>query len=243
MAENRKSEIKTLDDLAEENCSVLFDTSVVVGPLGQNRRDLRLKGKIEFTEKNIEFLRDIIKYVENGSEFYITKPVLEEIDKGSFYTYKKAIKKGKARGNKILLKFRRLLVEEGKEKRKLVKCFKYNNKIINFDENEGVLLNRALEKYSDIQEKYELEDTDFDFLINGLTIAITSNPVDLLSNDYHIFYARNDVLQKINFRERKIYNKNFWGEDIRFFNRIGFLDFEELVMKQSYNRNSAVIPK
>ncbi len=230
MRKNRKSEIKTLEKFSLENRLLIVDTSIIIGPLGQKRNGLRLKEQIDFTEKNKDFLIEIEEYLENGSRFYTTELILKEIYEG-------------CRCKKSLDPYG-LIEDEGKERERLAESFRDNKKIIILDGNKKDLYDCISKKYKGIGKERGLSYADFDLLMKGLTIAITSNPVDLLSNDYPIFFARNDILQEINSKRRKIYNKNFGDDDIGFFNRIGFSEFERLVMKQSYkDRNSAVIPK
>jgi len=271
MGKNRKSEIKTLKKLSLENCSVLFDTTVIMHPLGKSRGDFSdIKDKIDFIKDNIGFLVETRQYIERGSNFYITEPVRKEIREGDSYSrshLERIIRREGQCENKGLLKLRRLIVEKKEEKGRLTESFRNKNKIITFGRNEEEFYNMIFKKYREsgekifstigdnnpeqisfekeiyncvfikyleIGEKHDLSYADFDLLMKGLSLSITSNPVILLSNDYSIFYARNDILQEINSRGRKIYNKNFGEEDIGFFNRIGFSEFESLVMKNSH---------
>ncbi len=212
----RNSEIKTLKDLSLENRLLIVDASAIMAPLGTNRENLRLKEKINLTEGNKRFLGDMIKYIENGSNFYITQPVLEEIYEGCKYK-----KTSDPYG---------LIEEEEKERERLADSFKDNKKIIVLDRNKEDMYVCISEKYKWIGKKRGLSCADFDLLIKGLTLSITSKPVKILSNDYHVFYARNDILQRINSHEKKIYNRELGDKDIGFFNRIGFFDFKSLVM-------------
>ncbi len=238
MAEkSRNSEIKTLEELSLEGCPVLVDTSVIMSPLGRNRGDYTsTKGKFYFTGKNREFLIKVRKYIENGSKFYITELIRQEIRGGRSYPYRKIIREEGGCKYRKLLDLRRLIVKEEKDKGRLAESFRDNNRIIILNKEEEKFYKELSNKYERTRKRYSLSSTDFDLLLKGVVLALMSNPISLLSNDYSIFYLRNKLL-----------NENYYliERDIRFFKRKGFFDFESLVMKNSSQkfRNSAVIPK
>lgn len=215
------SEIKSLEELASEDCRILFDTSAIINPLGKGRKYFDFKAvreKADFKEQNNNFLRDVTSYIINKGNFFVTGYVLEEISNYPNYDYKKIIKKEGHCRDKELLRLRRMIKKEEQNKRRMVNAFIDNNKLVVLEDEMKKLYERISEKYQGLKEKYKLSDTDFDFLLTGITFAMASVPVIFVSNDYKIFYARNKILRGNCLEEH----------DVRFFTRVDFFKFNPL---------------
>ena len=227
MAIINNPEVKSLEELASENCSILFDTSIIISPLGKKRGffdSKRIKEKADFIEENNNFIQEMRKYVINGNNFFTTTPVIEEIYNRSHYNYKKKIRKDWLSKGKELLRLRRLIKKEEQEKTRLKNAFVDNRKLIMFEGETKKLYERVSEKYQKVIGEYSLSHTDFDFLMTGITLAMTSNPVIFVSNDYKILYARNKILERDHLEE----------QNVRFFTRIDTFKFMPLFYHKSH---------
>ncbi len=215
------SEIKSLEELASEDCHILFDTCVISRPLGNSTKFLEgkiIKEKADFYEKNNNFLDELIRYIVNKGNFFVTSYIIKEIVNHNSYHYKKAIRKEGGCRDRELLRLRRLFKREEQNKRRVANAFIDNDKLIILEGEMKKLYEKVSEKYQGLIEEYGLSNVDFDFLITGITLAMTSNPVIFLSNDYKIFHARNRILKREKIDEKMI----------RFFVREDFFSFRSL---------------
>ncbi|MFH1311005.1 MAG: hypothetical protein ABIH65_01215 [Nanoarchaeota archaeon] len=215
------SEIKSLEELTSEDCHILFDTSVIICPLGKNKEffeNRKEKAKADFLEKNNEFLNEMKEYILNKNNFFTTDSVIKELYSHHHYNYMKMIRRAGGHKDRELLRLRRMINKEQKEQRKIISAFTDNDKLIILEGEMGNIYDRIFEKYQKLIKENGLSYTDFDFLITGITLSMTSNPVIFVSNDYGIFHARNRILQKENLEEK----------DSRFFIRTNFFEFRSL---------------
>ena len=221
---SNKLVIKSLESLAKENSLVLWDTSAISCPIFKSNFLKQIKCHKEkerehadFREKNNIFIHNVGEYIKSRN-FFTTNFVLEEIGAGGHYGYKQMIKREGCCRNRELLRLRRAIKEERHEKGKVINAFTDNNKIILLDDEKRRVYFTASKKYQNFKTKYELSDTDFDFLITGLSLAATSRPVIFLSNDLKIYHARNEIVEDMNL------NRN----DARFFIRDRIFEFREI---------------
>jgi len=220
-AEN--DEFKTLEELSLENCPVLFDTSVIVQPLRKGKSDLEYKQveeKTYFVNENLKFIRQMTGYIKEKKNFLTVRSVIDELSRGNAYGYKKGVKKRGSFRNRPLLKLCRAIRAEEKERRKLIDSFLENERIIKLDEEKEVY-SIVYNKYLGILEEFNLSDTDINFFLTGITLAMTSTPVILVSNDFGILKARN----------RMLVNACLDEESIRFYCRSNFLEFRLLKIR------------
>jgi len=213
----QKNHLKSLDELAKQDF-VLIDTNIFSSPLGGYKDLVNIKEKLISVEKDCEFLILMKNLVEEKGNFYITHLVFEEIQSCS-YNFKKSIRKnrGSQKKNRDLLELRRKLRERCKITRSLANSFQENDRIIGLREDEQLIYDSLCKKYNRNKKEYGLSDTDFDFLISGVTIAKTkSKYVTLVSNDFGIFKARTGIVKK----------ENLSFKNLRFFIRESLYDFK-----------------
>ena len=215
------SGIVTLEELAYKGNYVLFDTSAIISPLGKGMShidDKIIKEKADFKEENNNFLDKMTKYIISNGNFFATSYVLEEIIKIKHYNYKKKIRKEGSCRNHELLRLRRLIKMEEYSKKRIVNSFIDNNKVILIEHVNKNIYDNLIKKYHKFIDEYNLNHTDFDFLLTGMTLVAASNSVIFVSNDYKIFHARNRILKREKIEE----------QNAQFFTRIDFLKFQQL---------------
>jgi len=211
---------KTLEEIAKRDF-VLFDTSSLSNPLkvSQSIDSASINEKIIMFEENFQFFCLMKEYLEKGTHFYITQLVFNEIQAGG-YSLKKNIKKHHLRGNieknRALLDFRRKLREKCKENRSLANLFQDYERVVKLNSNEQQIYDFFYNKYLILKYNYDLSETDFNFLISGISLAKTGKYVTFVSNDFDIFKARRRIVKS----EDMLYKTT------RFFIRKSFLDFE-----------------
>ena len=214
------SGIKTLEELASEDCCILFDTSVIT-PLGKGKEffdSKTIKEKADFKEQNSNFLHELVRHIANKGNFFVTGCVLEEIGNRRNYDYKKTIRREGACKDRELLRLRRLIKRGEQEQRRVLNAFIDNDKVVILEGEMKKLYDRISEKYQMFIGKYSLSHADFDFLLTGITLAMASIPIIFVSNDYKIFYARDDILEDENIKEK----------DVSFLTRVDFFKFRPL---------------
>lgn len=215
-------ELRSLEELASEDCCILLDTSIMK-PLGKDRKDIcfgKTKEKADLTGPNNNFLHELADYIINHNNLFTTINVIEEICNIEHYNYKKMIKLDGQCRNRELLRLRRLIMGEEKKRMRVVNAFKDNNKLMVLKDEMECTYNRMFEEYQRFmgESDLSLSHTDLDFLLTG--------PVIFLSNDYKIFYARNYILEKEKLEEQKA----------RFFTRADFFGFNLL----SYHKHPQI---
>lgn len=207
----------SLEDLADEYGIVIFDTCALGEPLGYFRENNSLDDRKKVFEGNHLFRVNLIELVNNNSMFFITPFIFNEFSRNINYPYKKIIKrKGSIRNKNYLYLFRKIR-EENKDRRKLLRAFEENEKILILNEKEKIAYNDFYRKYFGLGVNYELSKTDLDLLVNGAVVSRTRNSVSIISNDFGILYLWNTFL-----KEEKISPKK-----LGFFIKKTFLDFEE----------------
>ena len=207
----------SLDSLALKEYLVLLDTSVLLDYYTKNRDPETLTEKFAKAKEDYDFFVLMKNYVQNGSNFYITSLVSNELQNGYSPSFKKKIKKVGYCADHELLKLHRKRREKNKMKRILEQAFQDNNKILQFEKDEQILYDIIYNRNLGLKEKYKLSESDFDFLVSGGVLAKSGRGVALVSNDGGIFRARKDILNK----------EKFWPNKFKFFVREDFLGFEK----------------
>jgi len=211
---NRK--IISLEELSQEEF-VLFDTSPLMHPLGKSSRDFgysQVVEKIRVIKRNTGFIYQMINKLENGTNFFTIQPVLDELLGGNVYKPPKGFEKGNMGRDSYVLKLRQMMLKREEEKIKLAESFSKNKRIISSireDDYYSYLENN----YKKVIERNHLSDTDKELLFTGLYFAIFSVSTSLVINDYPLFYAGKEIVER-----EKINKKN-----IKFFDRKGFSHF------------------
>ena len=139
ISQGRKTE--TLEELTKKDCWVLFDTSVIMQPLGKGKNDLDFKQVEEKTylvSENSKFIRQMAAYVKEKENFFIVSSFIDELSKGCGYRYKKGVNKRGSLKNRPLLKFCRALRDAEKERTKLINSFQENERIIKLGEKKEI---------------------------------------------------------------------------------------------------------
>ena len=207
----------SLEDLTLIEYPLLLDTSALLSYYTKNRNPETLTEKFDEAKKDYDFFVLMKNYVQNGSNFYITSLVSNELQNGYSPSFKKKIKKVGYCADHELLKLHRKRREKNKMKRILEQAFQDNNKILQFEKDEQILYDIIYNRNLGLKEKYKLSESDFDFLVSGGVLAKSGRGVALVSNDGGIFRARKDILNK----------EKFWPNKFKFFVREDFLGFEK----------------
>jgi hypothetical protein len=184
--------------MASENCRFIFDTSTIVSVLGKDSPDCPLdtiEKRKDFLDKSSEFLRKIRGYIASRHNLLTTTFVLEELLSRKTYHYKKSIKKEGQCGDRNLLNLRRAIKENERERRRVANAFNDNQRILVLNDGMRRIYDEKSAEYSALREKYGLSETDFDLLIKGMALAMASKPAVLVSNDFKIFHARNEIIK------------------------------------------------
>lgn len=192
-------EICTLDDIVSDYPIMLIDTSVLLKSLTDKITLVQLNGKNIVLEKDHQFRVELMKYLKGDMPIFITSLVSEEYLSGKHYSYKNAIKKLDSRGVKNRreqMETNRKIDAAQKEEKKLINTFEENERILKLNEKERSLYRNFYERYPDVQNMYELSETDFDLLISGAVLAQTRNFCALLSNDFGIVKGWGYFLKK-----------------------------------------------
>ncbi|MEM4326068.1 MAG: hypothetical protein QXU40_02090 [Candidatus Pacearchaeota archaeon] len=226
-----------LEELIESGERMLIDTNIINGFI-RGKKDCvefnklgSAEEKIKFSRSNNEFVLSLIKAVENGALFYLTEEIIKEIDPKS-YNYKKIIKDYSNQKDRLLLELRREINEVCRLKRKIIESFVDNERVISY-EGEGVYsrIGEIIEKeiYEEkfntflyLKERYNLSVTDYDFLIKGIIMSEKCGCFVLLSNDFGIARAGNDIYRRGAVKEGRI----------RFFLRNNFFTFYEIGLSE-----------
>jgi predicted nucleic acid-binding protein len=219
-----KSELKSLNDITLAYSTVLLDTCALLYPLNGSlsRSNARtIKEKILISEQMRDSAIFFKEFLEEGGNFCVTPLIIGEYIKGSYYSYKNRIKKG--RGPKgDLLEFHRKRKEESEEMRRLIRVLEDNRRIFQLDEDEQRIYRGLREKYSKTLRRNELRETNIDFLVSGVVVSKTRNPTCLISNNFRILRSWGDILnlEKIPYRQ------------LRFFLRRDFDAFEMVYFRK-----------
>jgi len=110
-----------------------------------------------------------IKHICDGVGIYVTSSVLREYSNGSSFFHRKD----------------------------LLDAIQDNSRILQFDEGEKLCYDLLFEEYSEIRDKFEVEETDYDFLVSGVVLSeVRKKPIALISNDIEILRAWKFLLMK-----------------------------------------------
>lgn len=214
---------KNLEEIAvdSEERFFLFDTCALIGPLGKGIRDLeceRVKDKTHILQKNEYFMREIRNYLETGKNFLVTDLVLEEFDDFKHYSYGESVKKPNGAIDRRLLLLRKKIKDQEMEKEKLVKSLRESESVLNLSgKPEEIYYNYLSGRYKDIAYNYNLSGPDFDFVLTGVSLALSNKNAALVSNDYQSMHAWNEIVIEENIDE----------QNLNFFTRVDFFNFEK----------------
>lgn len=205
----------SLENLASAEYPVLLDTSVLLSYYTSNHNPITLSEKLVEAKERYDFFVLIQNYVKKESNFYITPLVLAELQNGFGHSFKKSIKESGSCKNRELLKLHRQRRDKFKQQGRLYNTFQENNKIFQLEKEEKILYDLIYTRNIGLKKKYQLSETNFDFLVSGAVLAEEGKTIALVSNKRGIFYARKDILEK----------KDFLFKRFKFFIRKDFLDF------------------
>lgn len=211
-----KNNLISLEDLALKPYPIFFDTSALLSHYASKGKPQTLTGKFNQAKELYDFSILMKDYVKNGSNFYITRSVSEELQKGVSPSIKKSIK-GYCKDREFLRLCRKRR-ESSKAQRSLDRTFQENNKIIQFTGNKQISYDLTYNKGLEIKEKYGLTYTIFDLLISAIDFAKTNGTVGLVSNKKDISFALRDLLKNERIRSRSV----------KLFVRESFLDFKKM---------------
>ena len=97
------------------------------------------------------------KHIEGGKNFYFTPSVFKEYSNG------------------------------GSHRKNLLDTIQSNYRILQLKEGEKLWYDVLFKQYSKIRDKFEIEETDYDFLVSGVVLSeARKKPVALISNDMGI---------------------------------------------------------
>lgn len=82
----------SLEEFALRKCPALFDTSVLLNYLTENKNSRILAEKIAEIEGHYNFFSLMQDYIKKGSNFYITPLISEELQAGHSCSLKKILK-------------------------------------------------------------------------------------------------------------------------------------------------------
>ena len=208
----------SLDSLALKEYPVLLDTSALIDYYTQNRDLETLTEKFAKAKECYDFFVLMKNYVQNGSNFYITSLVSNELQMGYSLPFKKSIKKIGGCKNREILELHRKRRDATKARRILDRTFQENDKILKFGGEEQSWYDILYKRNIELKEKYKISESDFDLLISGGALAKTQRTVALVSNDLGIFRARKEILNR----------EKLWSGKFKFFIREDFLNFKKI---------------
>jgi hypothetical protein len=209
--------ILSLEELAKKEYPILFDSSVIIRCLNENKELKTIKEKIDATKKDRSFYFLMRTYIEK-SHFYISFDICNELQAGEGYPPKKnKLISWNFPNHKEILELRREKIKTNKEKSRLVNAFINNDKIFQLNDKEQNSFSYLHQKYLHLAKDYNLSDADFNISILGISRAKKSGPVALASNDYGIC-----KICKVILKEENVPYK------FEIFARKNFLDFEKI---------------
>jgi len=210
----------TLEDLAKSSYPIIWDTCVFSHPIGEQEKT-NLKDRTEFNVKRNAFLQEF-KRVLPKSQFYVPDTILEEMN--AYYLRLKGVNADNSFlwVRKYVLQLQREMVKG----RKLTTGISYDlqemQRAVDFT-NQGYYL--ALQRqYGSFKNRFEMSEADFDFLLSGLILAKKHGHASLVSNDFGIINARNELVNR-----DEISDKNF-----SFLIKRDFFVFEDISVVRSY---------
>lgn len=110
-----------------------------------------------------------IDYINNGNSIYVTPFVFREYSNGSPLVHRND----------------------------LLDAIQLNRRILQLDSGEKLWYDVLSEGYSKIMGKFEIEETDYDFLVSGVVLSeARKKPVALISNDMGILRAWKFLLMR-----------------------------------------------
>lgn len=215
----KKDDLQTLEQVVSKYSIVLMDNSLLSNYLGHKQNAISIEGKGIALEEEYRFTIVLIDYIKKGNPCFITSSVVEEFQARDRYPYKKIIKRDGSCKNRELLKLRRKIRGNCKERRKLIDTFWDSNRILKLSKNEHNLYNLFYRTYSGFLSLYKLSEVDFDLLVSGAVMSQTRESSALASNDVRgIFHAWKHIRKR----------ENISSKQFGFIVREGINDFKKL---------------
>lgn len=178
----------SLETLADVNDLVLFDASVILGPIIDQRK-LDHNEYLNLLRSEFDFFFSMDYHVNNSGHVFMTSKILSELSG--------PLRKPPLRDREEL-KIKRNLE---KLRRGLCCDFLKKKKVIHLGNIEEGIYSDLKSEYYPIMYNLRLSEPDMDFLLTGMTLAKSHGRryVALVSNDVRgIFHAREDIIRKEN---------------------------------------------
>lgn len=192
-----------------DTCSLLSDASSFY------RENRTIQEKIEEGKSQVASANFFLDFLNQEGNLYTTSRILEEYSVQFRPTKKKRIKADNRKDsylNKIGLKLserdlegrsfkqasENSRMELNKAKSKLEEAFICKSKVILLNEEEKRIYSGLESRYSWLRRKFDLSDTDFEFLLFGRIISYNRGPTAILSTDFGICSGWKEVLKRDN---------------------------------------------
>ncbi len=181
----------TMEELASSAYPSIWDTSVFSCNIDDAPIERNLGVKISMQEKRNAYGEKFRKFLPQ-SQFYVSQMVLDEIQAGYNGLKKTALSENSTLKRRRLLGLRRARKIGKKLATSLGYSLQERGKIIDFKSQDDYQKLRA--KYHYFIDKHGVSETDLDLLLSGILLARREGRSSVISNDFGILSARNDVV-------------------------------------------------
>jgi len=179
--------MKSLEELGETYNFILIDSSAIIGCLDE-RTPLENSGKIFRTKKEIKFCNCLKDFVSNGGNLCITIDVEREISV-PFEIFSEEVD---LLNNKLSRKIRK----RDRKRKGLITLLKGHNGVLDVNSKGSGIYAYLDNRFSNLQFRYELADTDYKLIISGARLVNLGNSVVILSNDSGMRHAWKDLVKR-----------------------------------------------
>jgi len=191
--------------------------------MGVRRRQHQKGASGDYYKEQEGFVDFLTKHAVE-SNIYFSKKIFEEFEaasKKSLVFYKSQVKeRGWATDNKQLNRMGGLsaIISAIEKRESLIEKLREENRIITLNQDEEGLYRLIYQSCMEFKYRHKkLSGPDWDFLITGYVLSVKRAPTALISNDYPIMKAWEEIL-----REKRTTSKRFG-----FFVRVNNFDFKK----------------
>jgi len=194
-----------LERICEEFDFILLDTSALINFLeAKSSTSLKLKDRISCKKSEIDSCIFFNKYLKQKGMFYLTERVSEEFECPKNKTFEEVLPySNRSKSSKKERVYFGKICSAMKERKKLLKNFKKENKIINLDIFENYTYNQIYRRNKPLKKIKRLTETDYDLLITAAVFSVSRGNTSLISNDFSILYAYQDLIKNERFNSSK----------------------------------------
>ena len=178
-----------LEKIAREYEIVLFDSSVLIDPFGNHYKGkhnefIRSMNTLDL-QKKIDYILFLQECLREKYPFYVTKKVMEEINKSGGYakTYKIHIRNSKYPNKRRVFVSPKTIERENREFNRLISLLVNSDRVIQFTGSETESYSNFSSDFFYLKGLEELSETDFDFLMNGIVLSNNRGKTAILTND------------------------------------------------------------